>query len=298
MTAKYFAIAILLALLLGACAPAATVAPTQDINAISTAAAKTVVAQISLTAESLPTPTLEPTATVTLAVSETPSLTPTFAGIIAGPGTQLLCDDAKWVADVNVPDGTPMTAGQEFLKTWRVRNAGTCTWGAGYQLAFIGGDKMGGPDAIGVPMTGPGGLANIGPNLMTPLNTGVTYKGRWKLRDPQGALFGDEVWIEIRVEASSAPPPSGGHITAFDVTPLSPTNSANVHLVGRVRWWPEFRSMRFVIPNQSPVEMPNIRQVGDQLGLPGLASVRSTSYSTRWMRPMRACAAPPFAGWS
>ncbi len=199
MTAKYFAIAILLALLLGACAPAATVAPTQDINAISTAAAKTVVAQISLTAESLPTPTLEPTATVTLAVSETPSLTPTFAGIIAGPGTQLLCDDAKWVADVNVPDGTPMTAGQEFLKTWRVRNAGTCTWGAGYTIIYGGyNDKMEGAPAALNSTVIPGQEVEVSVQFKAPAKAGE-YLSAWRMANPRGFAFGEFIFVRIIV---------------------------------------------------------------------------------------------------
>src|SRR5215213_8697746 len=45
--------------------------------------------------------------------------------------------NARFVADVTVPDGTPMYAGQNATKTWRVRNNGTCNWTARTQLVRI-----------------------------------------------------------------------------------------------------------------------------------------------------------------
>jgi hypothetical protein len=44
-------------------------------------------------------------------------------------------DDAVLVVDLTLPAGTNVIAGQSALKTWRVRNTGDATWGAGYTLA-------------------------------------------------------------------------------------------------------------------------------------------------------------------
>ncbi len=35
--------------------------------------------------------------------------------------------------DVTIPDGAPVTPGQEFVKTWKIKNTGICTWDEGYQ---------------------------------------------------------------------------------------------------------------------------------------------------------------------
>jgi hypothetical protein len=125
-----------LASLLYACGPTAPVEPTIVSNAIHTFAAETVIAEFTQTARAVP-PTS--TATATEAVTLTPDGTtqptattaPTNNPFETTP-TEVLCDDAVWVADVTVPDGTQMTPGQDFVKTWKIRNTGSCTWGTGY----------------------------------------------------------------------------------------------------------------------------------------------------------------------
>ena len=64
----------------------------------------------------------------------------------------------------------------------------------------------------------------------------------------------------------SAPPGggSGDKITLFEITPGSPSDAQRVHATCRVRWWADFRSMRFWF-NGPQHEMANLRQVGDLL---------------------------------
>ena len=60
--------------------------------------------------------------------------TPTAGGTTSGA-----CDDSRLrVRRQSVPDGTTVKAGQEFTKTWRIANRGTCAWSAGYRLALVG----------------------------------------------------------------------------------------------------------------------------------------------------------------
>jgi hypothetical protein len=72
------------------------------------------------------------------------------AGTPAATSALLQGERATFVADVTVPDGTIYKTGDVFTKTWRIRNAGTSTWTPGYALVFISGEKMGGPDRMGL----------------------------------------------------------------------------------------------------------------------------------------------------
>ncbi|MEZ4645225.1 MAG: NBR1-Ig-like domain-containing protein [Chloroflexota bacterium] len=54
----------------------------------------------------------------------------------------------KFVADVTIPDDTPLQPGEAFTKTWRVQNNGTRAWGAGFTLEFVGGTNMAGRTAF------------------------------------------------------------------------------------------------------------------------------------------------------
>lgn len=107
-------------------------------------------------------------------------------------------DDAKFVADVTVPDGTTQLAGSAFLKTWRVRNTGSSTWGEGYHLAFFGDERMDGPDRVPLPMAAPGQEVDVSVRLKAPLTPG-THKSTWRARDPEGTFFGHRYFALITV---------------------------------------------------------------------------------------------------
>jgi hypothetical protein len=97
-------------------------------------------------------------------------------------------DEITYVADVTIPDGTVMKPGEKFVKTWRVRNTGTTTWGVGYALAFFGDRRMGGPDAVALPSIKPGEMADVSVALTAPKKAGLN-KSSWKARDPQNNFF-------------------------------------------------------------------------------------------------------------
>ncbi len=189
---------VLLAVILAACAPATASAPTPDAALISTAAAQTVIANFTSTAAAwtatpLPPPTetptaisLQPTATITVVATAAP----TQPGL-PGATQAALCDRYSWdntTVDVNVPDGTQMTPGQDFVKTWKIKNAGTCTWGAGYTLIYSYGDKMSG---VPQPINGvvaPGQEIEISIQFKAPTLIGE-YVSAWTLANSKGIPF-------------------------------------------------------------------------------------------------------------
>lgn len=107
--------------------------------------------------------------------------------------------DATFVADVTIPEGTVIDAGERIDKTWRLKNSGTCPWEAGYQLVFKRGDQMNSPDFQAVPSAAPGQEVNIGVTMKAPWSPG-TYTGIWQMKSPSGEYFGDEIKVVIKVE--------------------------------------------------------------------------------------------------
>ncbi len=123
------------------------------------------------------------------------------------------CDAALFVADVTVPDGSAYSPGAAFIKTWRLKNVGTCTWTTAYKLVFASGSQMSGPGEVNLPATvAPNATVDLSLNLVAPIPPG-TYRGNWQLKNADGALFGigstadKPFWVEIVTRAGSAVTP-------------------------------------------------------------------------------------------
>lgn len=140
------------------------------------------------------TPT--PTATVTPSATALPPTPPT-------PTLAACTDNAVFVADVTVPDGTPLAPGQTFNKIWRVRNTG-CPWGAGYQLVFVSGEALTPTRTFALPATATGATADLLVPMTAPTIPGL-HNGMWRLRNPAGAVFGTFVTVKINVLGPPSP---------------------------------------------------------------------------------------------
>jgi hypothetical protein len=139
--------------------------------------------------------------------SPTPAATAPPAGCI---------DGMAWVADLTKDDwemmAPPMlTPGQPFVKAWRVRNSGTCTWDDTYFLGYDHGNvpaaQMDGRPAHVVGTVAPGATYDFSVNLVAPSAPGV-YQGLWQMRNGKAAPFGETIWVAICVPAY--PPPRPG----------------------------------------------------------------------------------------
>jgi hypothetical protein len=204
MKTKLPIIAITGMLILAACAPATPVQPTPDLFAIRTSAANTVVAEFTLNAESFTSTPLPPTETP---IPETPTLTPTvgletdLTQIALGTPGQL-CDNLSFdsaTVDVTILDGTPMTPGQKFVKTWKIKNTGYCSWGDGYGLVFSYGEKMNGqPVPLGTVVQGEQEV-EISVNFTAPTKLGE-YTSAWQMTNAKGVTFGKAVFVKIIVK--------------------------------------------------------------------------------------------------
>lgn len=207
MKSKMILFTVLIAALLTACGGQATPSePTPDVAAVRTSAASTVVAQFTLTAAVFtPTAPVATEAPATEPPSGEESATATQEPVIAAAtGTEEgLCDLLSYdvaTVDVNIPDETRMTPGQEFIKTWRVKNVGTCPWGAGYALAFTGtGTKMDGQFISLTEVVQPGQEVEVSVQFKAPTEVG-TYVSTWTMTNPRGVAFPEAIYVKIIVQ--------------------------------------------------------------------------------------------------
>jgi hypothetical protein len=134
------------------------------------------------------------------------------------------CADAMvFVADVTVPDGTAFGPDEGFIKTWRVRNAGTCDW-AGYRVVFADGDSMGAVDRA-LPDTPAGQEVQVSIEMTSPERPGH-YRGDWQVQSPDGANLGMLTCV-ITVDGDGGP--AVGELPqepALIATPASPWKAA------------------------------------------------------------------------
>ena len=147
----------------------------------------------------------------------TPTRTP--GGVVTVPPSS--CDKAQFVSDVTIPDGTLMSPGQKFTKTWRLKNIGTCAWVKGtYQLVFFSGEQMGAPASLAFAADVPvGATYDFTIPDMTAPSTAGSYRGNWMFKNASGALFGIGAqanrpwWVDIRVSGGPTVTPGGPTVT-------------------------------------------------------------------------------------
>ncbi|MGE5249173.1 MAG: NBR1-Ig-like domain-containing protein [Bacteroidota bacterium] len=141
-----------------------------------------------------------------------------------------VCNQAQMVSDVTIPDGSTVSAGSAFTKTWRLKNAGTCTWTSAYALVFDHGQQMDAPATL--PLTTvnvpPGGTVDVSVPLRAPSTPG-TYQADFRLRAADGVIFGiganaqGSFWVKIVASTATT---TGA--TAVPPTSMPSTGSSDV----------------------------------------------------------------------
>ncbi|MCB9791021.1 ricin-type beta-trefoil lectin domain protein [Candidatus Nomurabacteria bacterium] len=149
-------------------------------------------------------------------------------------------DNAEFVADITIPDGTEMAPGQAFTKIWRIKNNGTSTWNSGYKLHFDHGSQMGGPNEVSLSNdVPPGQEVNISVDLVAPLGVG-NYRGYWKMHNSADVPFGEIIWVDIVTTSTNDNAEFVADITVPDGTDFSPntpfTKIWRIRNIGTTTW--------------------------------------------------------------
>jgi hypothetical protein len=197
-----------------ACSPfVVTVQPTQDTNAINTAAAQTIPARTPTQAAA--TATSVPATAIPTAIAQ-----PTATSM---PATTGCVDAAQYINDDGL-DGTTYAPNTPLTKTWTVKNTGSCTWDNSYMVFQISGTLMTQQPGYWIVHQGqtvaPGQTVNINIGMTSPAENGnyASYwglkKGNGQLMPIQGGANGNSFYVKIKVSNGSA---AAGKVTAASI---------------------------------------------------------------------------------
>jgi next-to-BRCA1 protein 1 len=109
------------------------------------------------------------------------------------------CNNLAFIRDVSYPSGTVVSPGENFNKTWKVMNNGTCDWLYQYSLEFLSANyPEGGSVKLGRVVT-VNDWAEISVNIDARKNPG-TYTSYWRMSDGAGHMFGATLMVSYVVE--------------------------------------------------------------------------------------------------
>jgi len=177
---------------------AATPQPAATLDSLYTAAAETLSVMSTQGAQ------VQPSVTPSLSIGVTPTDFPTYTSV---PPLQPVakCDAAEFVTDITYPDGAIIGRGNNFTKTWRIKNVGTCTWTTDYDLVYVSGEKFGAKTETSLAVSiAPGKTVDLSIQLTAPNQEG-RYKGYWVLRNASGIQFGfgalasSSIYVDVKV---------------------------------------------------------------------------------------------------
>jgi acetone carboxylase gamma subunit len=119
-------------------------------------------------------------------------------------------DHAAFVADVTIPDNTAIPSGTNFVKTWRLKNVGTCTWTKQYTVVVHGKSEGTQSDWVSIQEdVPPQQTVDVSIELPAPSAQGIA---RWEAilqnelgdwfglgSEPHPNLSGKPFWVQINV---------------------------------------------------------------------------------------------------
>ncbi|MEA3310239.1 MAG: NBR1-Ig-like domain-containing protein [Chloroflexota bacterium] len=168
--------------------------------------------------------------------------------------------NAQFVTDVTVPDNTHYEHGEQFVKTWRVRNNGSEPWPEQTKLTFLAEHQLTEVSEVAVGAVAAGAETDISVDLMAPNENG-TFRGQWALtidgnQIPDGLMF---VVIKTGEEAAENPNPAPAPAPA-------PVAGGSFELGGHIQntGFPSANIMHYAGMNWAKVQ---VRYPGDANGI-------------------------------
>jgi len=127
---------------------------------------------------------------------------------------------AGFVADVTIPDNTHFEKGEQFIKTWRMRNTGTVDWPADTVLRFSSGTQMTDVGEVQVGVVAVGEDVDISVDMTAPDEDG-SFKSTWQLSTEGNDITNGSMYTVIQTGeqpvAAPAPVAAPGATGTFEL---------------------------------------------------------------------------------
>ena len=123
-------------------------------------------------------------------------------------------DSMTFIRDITLDDERltvfpEVNPGEDFQKTWQVKNTGTCTWDQAYFLKYVRGNdpaaQMGGQPTSISKLVAPGESYDLTVDLVAPQQAGK-FVGYWQMHNAEGLPFGQTIWAAIQVPGAAPDP--------------------------------------------------------------------------------------------
>lgn len=156
-----------------------------------------------------------------------PPAAQTTPAVLATPAGAIPCDRAAGGTpiDITIPDGSVLSPGEYFTKTWRLVNTGSCAWTERYAVVWFSGDDLGMMhEWLLKARVEPGQAMDISVDMQAP-DEARSYYSYWKLRNEAGQLFGlgpegeSPFWVMVEVLPVNTPTPTV--VPTAEVTPAT-----------------------------------------------------------------------------
>ncbi len=108
------------------------------------------------------------------------------------------CANIPELVTETIPDNTVLEPGVQFVKSWRIKNVGTCPWNTAYYFDSVddlslGATQINLPHAVSL-----GGVVDLSLTMVAPI-VGGTYQSKWQLFDALGRPFGNQFFVLFKV---------------------------------------------------------------------------------------------------
>ena len=129
---------------------------------------------------------------------------PTLTVSILLPGskptaTDVGCYSSALVSET-IPSGSRFNPGERFVKTWEIKNTGTCDWLRDFFFDYAGGYDFQGADRVRITKkVSPDSTVEISMSIDAPTDVD-NYSSSWQMVTDEGVRFGQIFTIEIKVK--------------------------------------------------------------------------------------------------
>ncbi len=108
-------------------------------------------------------------------------------------------DNLTFIQDETIPDGSIVAPGSDVIKTWELKNSGTCNWGPGYTIRVVGGEALGATSPQDLFPARSGTSLSLEIKFIAPDQAGK-FRSVWQAYSPNDSAFGETFYVDFTVE--------------------------------------------------------------------------------------------------